>query len=78
MRVNNWHNWQRAKAISAGVLVISAIGLIGGLEGTEPLPSTAPWGLLCVGGAYFLLSNVFKHDKRLNPQRYVVKEEEWQ
>ena len=46
MRVVNKPRWTRTKIVTASLIGVAGIGLIGGLEGEEPLPHTWPLGLL--------------------------------
>jgi len=41
MRVVDEKKWRRAKIIFTWIVAISFVGAIGGLEGTEPMPSPA-------------------------------------
>lgn len=70
MRVTDWSRWQRAKAVTVAALFIASIILIGGLEGTEPLPDTWPLAILTGIASVMLFNNVIKHDERLHPERY--------
>jgi hypothetical protein len=70
MRVVNWSRWQRAKATVVGLLFLTSIILIGGLEGTEPTPDTWPLAILTGIASVMLFNNIIKHDERLHPERY--------
>ena len=70
MRVRNWQRWQRTKGVTAGLLFVSGIALIGGLDGSTPLPPTAPYGLACGVLSVILIENVIRHDRKINPHRY--------
>lgn len=70
MRVTDWSRWQRTKATVVGLLFLTSIILIGGLEGTEPAPDTWPLAILTGIASVMLFNNIIKHDERLHPERY--------
>lgn len=76
MRVSDWRRWQRAKAIGAGLLFLLSIILIGGLEGTDAPPDTWPLAIVTGIWCFMLQNNVFKHSRRLHPERYTHKQKE--
>jgi hypothetical protein len=70
MRVTDWSRWQRTKGTVVGLLLLTSIILIGGLEGTEPAPDTWPLAILTGIASVMLFNNIIKHDERLHPERY--------
>jgi hypothetical protein len=73
MRVTDWSRWQRTKATLSGLSFLLSIVLIGGLEGTEPMPETWPLAFLTGIASLMLFNNIIKHDERLHPERYTHK-----
>lgn len=69
MKVSDWNRWQRTKATLVAGLFITAIGLIGGLEGFDT-PDTWPLGIVALWLSLVLFNNVIRHDRRRNPDRY--------
>lgn len=65
MRVVDWHKWQRAKAIGAGLCVVAAICCIGGLEDTGTQGTPSPEGFVFfIGLAFWCTWSYFKHDRK--------------
>lgn len=69
MRVSNWDRWQKTKATLVAGLFLTAIGLIGGLEGFDT-PNTWPLGIVAGYLSLVLFNNVIRHDRRRHPERY--------
>lgn len=66
LHVRDRRKWLRAKALLTAILAFITLASVGGLEGTEPVPSYSWWLLLATGVLVVNITNDFvrQYDER--------------